>query len=48
MTSKNPKQLELTTADNANEKFLGIYKIEDDKLTYLPRESGAGRTSQGV
>ena len=40
--TKNPKHLDLTSADNANEKFLGIYKIEDGKLTFCREKAARG------
>ncbi len=40
--SKRPKQFDLTSANNANEKFLGIYKIEDGKLTFCREKAALG------
>jgi len=45
--SKDPKQLDLTFANNTNATFLGIYKLDDDKLTFCrEKTSGAGRPKE--
>jgi uncharacterized protein (TIGR03067 family) len=40
--SKKPKQLDLAKAANANATFLGIYKLEDDKLTFCREKVARG------